>query len=92
MARQTRPGRSKSDADRNAEESRRILERIEQESASFGGSWFARTARRARGHFTGADKAGEDPIEVWGTRIGRAIALVLFIALLIFFLRAVALA
>jgi hypothetical protein len=72
------------------EQSRRILERVEQESASLGGGWLSRRAARARDHFTGADKAGEDPIEVWGTRIGRAIGFVIFAGLVVLFIRVLA--
>ena len=46
-------------------------------------SALARTARRASDHFAAKD-AGEDRIELWGRRIGRALSLVGFVALAIY--------
>ncbi len=88
-ARRDKGGGSSNEPDANARESRRILERIEHENVSMGGNWFLRTAQRARGHFSGADTEKDDPIELWGTRIGRAIGFVIFVALVIVFVRAV---
>lgn len=73
-----------------AAQSRRILERVEQENASLGGGWLSSRVSRARNHFTGADKAGDDPIEVWGTRIGRIVGFVIFLGLVVIFIRALA--
>lgn len=56
-------------------ESRRILERIDRESETVGTSSLARTALKTRKHFMGDDKDVDDPIEVWGTRIGRGLSL-----------------
>ncbi|RST88315.1 hypothetical protein EJC49_01035 [Aquibium carbonis] len=64
-----------------AEESRRILNRISQESDP-SGSLAVRTAKRVERHMRGADADQADPIEVWGTRIGRGLSLVLFVVLL----------
>lgn len=88
-ARKDKAGGEAAGGDANARESRRILERIEHENVSTGGNWFLRTATRARVHFSGADKEKDDPIELWGTRIGRAIGFVIFVALVIVFVRAV---
>jgi ferric-dicitrate binding protein FerR (iron transport regulator) len=46
-------------------------------------SALARTARRAGDHFAAKD-AGEDRIELWGRRIGRALSLAGLIALAIY--------
>ncbi|CAN7194257.1 hypothetical protein [Mesorhizobium sp. LjNodule214] len=63
-------------------ESRRILERVEQETAPGGNSFVARTAKGARDHVTAADADRADPIEIWGTRIGRGLGLIIAIGLL----------
>ena len=55
------------------------------ERESFASSALARTARRAGDHFAAKDAPGEDRIELWGRRIGRALSLAGFIALLIYF-------
>ncbi len=89
MAARKDKGGEANGGDASARESRRILERIEHENISMGANWFMRTATRARGHFSGADKQEDDPIELWGTRIGRAIGFVIFVALVIVFVRAV---
>jgi hypothetical protein len=83
------PPRRRDREDEAQAESRRILERVERDSVAVGGSFVARTAERARKHFSGADKPQDDPIEVWGTRAGRAIGFVIFIALVLYILRAV---
>jgi len=57
-------------------ESRRIVERIDRESETVGTSSLARTANKTRKHFMGDDKNVDDPIEVWGTRIGRGLSLI----------------
>lgn len=54
------------------------------ERESFASSALARTARRVGDHFAAKD-AGEDRIELWGRRIGRALSLAGLIALLIYF-------
>lgn len=58
-------------------ETRRILERVSNESAS--GS----LASRTKGHFSAHDADSNDPIEVWGTRIGRFLGLLVLIAMFI---------
>jgi len=63
------------DGDRHAE-SRRILDRVAREEAGLLG----RSASRARGHLTAADADQNDRIEVWGTRIGRAIGILVIVA------------
>ncbi|RWA62861.1 hypothetical protein EN836_30550 [Mesorhizobium sp. M1C.F.Ca.ET.193.01.1.1] len=63
-------------------ESRRILERIERETAPGGASFIARAAKGARDRVTAADADRSDPIEYWGTRIGRTLGLIIAIGLL----------
>jgi hypothetical protein len=60
-------------------ESRRIIERIDRESASGGTSIVERT----KGHFSADDADSADSIEVWGTRIGRFLGLLVLIAMII---------
>ena len=66
-----------------AAEARRALERVEQDSTPVLGS----AMRRAADHFSAkdADKegVGDDRIEVWGRRIGRALAVVFFVVLVV---------
>lgn len=63
------------DAKRRAE-SRRILEDVARNDGAIGSSFAARSAIRARDHFIAADAKSDDWAEIWGTRIGRALALV----------------
>jgi hypothetical protein len=67
----------------NDNESRRIIERVARETDPGGTSFFARTAKGAHDHITAADADRSDPIEYWGTRIGRALGLIIAIGLLI---------
>jgi hypothetical protein len=69
--------------DSDGGESRRIIERIAREADSSGASFIARTAKGARDHLAAADADRCDPIEMWGTRIGRVLGLVLMAGLMI---------
>ncbi|UGY09963.1 hypothetical protein [Phyllobacterium pellucidum] len=60
-------------------ESRRILERIERETAVHGNA----IVGRAKRHFSAQDADAADPIEIWGTRIGRLLGLLVLIAMFI---------
>jgi hypothetical protein len=64
-------------------ESRRIIERVANESGPGGTSLIARAAKGARDHVTAAEADRSDPIEVWGTRIGRTLGLIVALGLLI---------
>jgi hypothetical protein len=64
-------------------ESQRTLDRIARETDG-GSDLFSRTARRARDHVSAADKDPGDQMELWGTRIGRLLGLVLLVALIVY--------
>ncbi|UVK42403.1 hypothetical protein BPNPMPFG_004077 [Mesorhizobium sp. AR07] len=64
-------------------ESRRILERIARETDPAGNSFVARSAKGVRDHVTAADADRADPIEIWGTRIGRTLGLLLTLGLMV---------
>lgn len=64
--------------DREAEAGR-ILDRLARESGP--GSLMARAVDGVRGHVTARDDKAEDAIELWGTRIGRALGLLITVAL-----------
>lgn len=80
MAEPNRPDNSdKSKSDDSA----RILKQVQRESDVIGASALARTADKARAHMAGSDADQTDSIEVWGTRIGRGLAVIGFIVLAI---------
>ncbi len=56
-------------------ESRRIIARVGQETEA---SMASRATRRARDHLSAADAPEDDWVELWGTRIGRVLGLVVF--------------
>ena len=64
-------------------ESRRILERIARETDPAGNSFVARSTKGMRDHVTAADADRADPIELWGTRIGRTLGLLLTLGLMV---------
>lgn len=70
---------SKDDKNKDTE-SRRILERIRRETEP--GHGFGTPTGRARDHFAARDADREDWVELWGTRIGRALALVFALVLI----------
>jgi hypothetical protein len=86
-AENSRP-RPKDPHEAQAEAARRDLERLAEQGEIIGTSSMARSAKasleRAGRHLGGADAPQDDPIEVWGTRIGRALGVVFFIGLLIY--------
>ena len=58
-----------------------------RERDDIASSALSRAARRAGDHFAAKDAtadAGDDPIELWGRRIGRGLSLVAFIGLAIY--------
>lgn len=65
---------------RDDEEARRILTRIGQESDP-SGSLMTRATRKVRDHVEASDADQEDWIELWGTRIGRVLGLILLVVL-----------
>ena len=71
-----------------AEESRRILERIERESETVAASSMARTSDLVRKGLSGKDGTDEDtdPIEVLVKRIGRTLGWIAMIALVAYFI------
>ena len=71
-------GREEQDAERRRA-ALRDLERAGDQSEVVLSSALKRAAERARDHFTAAD--GDEPIEVWGRRVGRALSLVAVLAL-----------
>jgi hypothetical protein len=63
-------------------ESHRILERVARETTPGSAAFIARTAKDARDRLAAADADRSDPIEYWGTRIGRMLGLIIAIGLL----------
>ena len=70
---------AKTQSDPRKRESERILERVDMEES--GGTMFGRTARRLRDHVSASDADRNDWAEYWGTRIGRAIGLIVTLIL-----------
>ena len=64
-------------------EARRILKQIAGETEPTGNSYIGRGLGRARDHFAADDADSRDPIEVWGTRIGRALGVAIVIGMLV---------
>ena len=76
-------GRPDARGDARERESRRILDRVAQDSESLGTSSLARSANRARDHFAGADADPDDWAELWGRRIGRGASVVALVVLVV---------
>lgn len=75
--------------DDRAKDAKETLERVARDSETFLSSSVARAADRARDHFAARDAIGRgegggtDRIELWGRRIGRALAVLLALYLLV---------
>jgi hypothetical protein len=63
------------DDDRTAE-AKAALKRVARDSETIGTSALARQAKAWGDHFAGRDAPADDPAELWGRRIGRALSLV----------------
>ena len=74
-----------SDDDRHAE-SRRILDRVKREAHSGSFGLLGRGVEKARRHVAAGDADQDDWVELWGTRIGRSIGLVVLAAFLLWVL------
>ncbi|MGI9401552.1 MAG: hypothetical protein ACR2O0_09890 [Rhizobiaceae bacterium] len=64
-------------------EAQRILDRVDRDSETIGTSSFARNVDRLGKHFSGMENPEDDEIEIWGKRIARIMALIVFIGLFI---------
>lgn len=65
----------------------RDLEELRGQDDSLFGSALARAGQRAADHFAARDasiEAPDDPAELWGRRIGRALSVVAFIGVCIY--------
>ena len=65
-------------------ESKRVLSRVDNDSETVGSSSFARSAEKTRDHFLGKDSDPNDPIEVWGKRIGRGLSIAITVVLVLY--------
>lgn len=63
------------------QESRRILDRVARESDSGGLSQVSTALGAARRRIEGDMPQGADPVEYWGTRIGRFLGLLITLAI-----------
>nr|WP_321442895.1 hypothetical protein [uncultured Cohaesibacter sp.] len=82
MTDETKQSRESRDAARRLE-AERALKRADMDSEAIGTSTLARAAGRAKGHLSGNDVDPNDPIEVWGTRIGRGAGAIFAIILVL---------
>ena len=64
-------------------ESRRILDRVARDTSGgiAGTSVMARAVERSKNHLAAGDADHSDPIELWGTRIGRVLGLAFVVGL-----------
>jgi hypothetical protein len=89
--RPVRPGRGRILTDRNNKtsdevESRRILDRVAREADPGGLSLIGTVAGAARKRFGQDMPADADPVDYWGTKIGRFLGLLITIVLIVWLL------
>ena len=63
-------------------EAKRILAQVRQQTDGAAMTPVQKAVKRGREHFSAEDADRSDRVEVWGTRIGRAISLILFFVLI----------
>lgn len=64
-------------------ESEEILARIKSETGSGARGLITRSFHRSREHLQASELDGEDRIEVWATRIGRILGLMIMLAMMV---------
>ena len=69
------------------QEALRALERARAESETVGDSLLAKMAKQAQNHLGAADKDPDDPVEVWGSRIGRVAGVIFALGLIVYLAR-----
>jgi hypothetical protein len=74
--------KSRKDQD-DIRESRRILDRVSREAEAGAPAILSQTARKIRDHVSTVNAEQSDPIDYWGTRIGRGLGLVITVALIV---------
>lgn len=67
------------------QEAQRIINRMNAETDGAAMAAVKRRARKGRDHFAASDADRDDWAELWGTRIGRAIAGILIFCVLTYF-------
>ena len=72
-----------SESDKQGEEARRILRRVETDNASFLTGSIETARDKASAHFTARDAQSADKATLWASRIGRLLGLVFFVVLVI---------
>lgn len=72
--------------DAREDEARKVIERVERDSEIVGRSSFVRAAGKARDHLTATEAEADDPVEVWGRRVGRILSVIAFIGLALWLL------
>lgn len=70
--------------DDQSDEAHRILDRIEREHAPMASNLARRAAGRLQDHVAASDADQGDSIELWGTRIGRVLGLVVMAGLVVY--------
>ncbi|MGU3576198.1 hypothetical protein ACLBWZ_11725 [Brucellaceae bacterium C25G] len=63
-------------------ESEKILARIKLETGSGLNGQLVRSLNKKRDHLSARDLESEDPIEIWATRIGRILGLIIMFAMI----------
>ena len=71
-----------SDKDDQSKEALRDLERVNKEGGLLNTPRLKGKSTSVKGHFLADDADQSDPIEVWGSRIGRILSLIAVILLL----------
>lgn len=69
--------------DERQREARQILDRIEREAASGTNGILMRGVERTAHHLSAHDADKSDKIEVWATRLGRMLGLLLMLAIIV---------
>jgi len=78
---------NKLNPDPRADEAKKILERVKQESETVGTSSMRRTAENITSHLKAEDADENEWAELWGKRIGRSLSVIFCIVLVIYLIR-----
>lgn len=69
--------------EQRAEESRRILSQVEEETTAQSHGFLSRQIKHKISHLNAEDIAGQDKIEIWATKVGRFLGFIITLGIIV---------
>lgn len=69
--------------EQRAEESRRILSQVEDESTAQSHGFLSRQFKHKMSHLNAEDVDGQDKVEIWATKVGRLLGFIITLGIIV---------